>query len=154
MLVDAGRLTWAGVVFLGLVFFFGSIVLIRDSRTSPPSWWCLGKCQSGNVISHRVAEWATLSHALLMWFALDEHFLNCGPRDTLLLSEKEFFAELSLRKAAYFKSHLESSLKLAAYISISVALRSWASPETSWTLFNPVLVYLFAHGTLLVRYTY
>ena len=37
MLVDADGLTWAGVVFLWLVFFFfGSIVLICDSRMSPP----------------------------------------------------------------------------------------------------------------------
>lgn len=76
---DTGVLVWTGVVFLWLLFSFpDNGVVIPDSTVSPPSWWCLASCQSGNVMAHRVAEWVIPSHALLT-FVPDEHFRNCGP---------------------------------------------------------------------------
>lgn len=73
---------WCGFLWLALSFF-GGITIIRDSRMSLPSWWCLGKCQSANTTPHTVAEWASVSYVSLT-FALDEHRLSCGPWNALL----------------------------------------------------------------------
>ena len=51
---------------------------------------------------------------------------------------KGVLAEFSLRNAAYFMAHLESSLKIMVPISTFIALRSWANQEIGWTLLNAV----------------
>lgn len=134
----------AGVEFLWLAFSFpGNIIIIPDSRMSPPSWWCLGKYQSGNVILHSVTEPATLSHALLT-FVPDKHFLNWGPWNTLpgdihVYVRKGVPGRIKFEKCCVFYFYTPPWVfsEDPCDISILTALSSWAREETASASLNP-----------------